>query len=198
MLDPAIIQLIGTLGGSLGGVLVGAFVTWLSLRTQYRMKLIELEEEARLRGKELLFQAYQTKVDRTAGELNALGKGVGSILGYYQAAGEDERQQLSATFIRVAKETFGSVKERFEQLEEARKSAGLENSSPVQMQSIRDFIAVNMDNVKTQDDIQRTLIHFINASLTIPALWQEVLDERCEAIFDEASGANRSLSKRVK
>jgi hypothetical protein len=188
-MDPAVIQLIGTLGG----VFIGAAGSWLGFRSQYHLKELELKEQARLRGKELLFQNYQKKVDGLSEELGSLGKGVGSILGFYAGTDEEAREQLDAAFFRIAKESVGVVRERFQELEEARKNAGLEAASPVQMQCVRDFLTVDMDAINTQDEIRHTLVSFIKTTALIPALWQDVLDTRSTAIFGEYVPDSRLL-----
>lgn len=189
MWDPAVIQLIGTLGGSLGGVLIGALVTWLSLRAQYRIKAMELQETTRLRGKELLFQTYQAKVGRVSDELKSLGAGVGGILGLYAGGDDEERKKLNATFFGVAKETVPSVRERFEDLEEARKKVGLAGACPIQMQAARDFLNQDLSGEKTQEEIQRILIDYVKTTATIPSLWEDVLEVKSEAIFGDDAKA---------
>ena len=47
--------LLGTLGGTFLGSLIGFFGTWLSMRYQHKIKSVELASQARLRAKELLF-----------------------------------------------------------------------------------------------------------------------------------------------
>lgn len=180
-MDAAWIQLIGTLGG----VGIGSLVTWLSQRSQYRLKELELKEQAKLRGKELLFQAYQTKVERVSQEIHDLGSGVGGILGLYAASDEEERQQLNQTFFRVAKESAPAIRERFEELEEARRKVGLAEDGPAQMDAVRGFLEHDMTGEKTADEIQRIVVDFAKATIAIPSLWEDVLEAHSETIFGE-------------
>src|SRR5207249_37436 len=100
---------------------------------------------------------------------------------------------LNATFFQVAKETVASVRERFEELEEARNKTGLGDACPAQMQTARDFLSLDMAGEKTQEEIQRILIDFVKTTMTIPNLWQDVLEVQSEAIFGDYAQGTKLL-----
>lgn len=178
--------LLGTLGGTLLGSLIGFFGTWLSIRYQHRIKSIELASQARLRAKELLFATYQDRINRISQRTTEFQSAFGTFLGAYKATqDENERQQINEGMLELLKQVYEFRREYFEELKEERRKIGLENTNPVQMSAIEDSLKLDISNIKSQTEGLQMVVGIVRMIAASDNLWQDVLAKKGEDLFSE-------------
>ena len=185
-MKPETYVLLGTLGGTLLGSLIGFFGTWLSMRYQHRIKSIELASQARLRAKELLFTTYQDRITRISQRATDLQSAFGSFLGMYKAIeDENERRQLNEGMLELLKQVYEFRREYFEELKEERRKVGLENTNPVQMSAIEDSLKLDISTIHSQTEALEMVVGIVRMIAASDNLWQDVLAKKGEDLFSE-------------
>jgi hypothetical protein len=185
-MTPEMTTLIGTLAGTAIGAIIGFLGTWLTLRYQYRMKATELLSQSQLKAKELLFSAYQQRIERINNKSRDMGESVGKLITLYQAStDQEERRQLNIAFFMIIKESYELYKEWFRELEEERNKVGLGNSSPAQVTAVREALAVDFQNITSEADVQRIFINWAKLVAAMDGLWQDVLAKKSEDLFSQ-------------
>jgi hypothetical protein len=183
---PETATLIGTLAGTFLGSFLGIIGTWLTLKSQYRIKALELSGQARLHAKELLFKAYQdriTQINKRSGDLQAM---LGTFLGVYQALdNENDRKQINEAMFTVFQQVYEFRREWFEELKEERRKVGLENSSPVQMAAIETSLRMDVSNITSQEQAKEMIVNIARMIAASDNLWQDVLVRKSEILFEE-------------
>lgn len=195
-MTPQEIALVGALAGAIGallGALIGSITTYritrLNLRHQLEMKSAELDSVAEIKRRELLFNAYQQRIQR----INDRGKDMGAAFG--QLAGtlaaiedEAEKRQLNAAMFTFIRESFEARREWFRELEEERAKVGLADTSPTQIKMIREALSVDLDDTPPADP-NRMYINFMKSVALMDGLWQDVLEKKSEDLFSKDTGS---------
>lgn len=191
-MTPETTTLIGTLAGTAIGGIIGFFGTWLTLKYQNRMKSAELASQSQLKAKELLFESYQRRIERINDRSKEMGESMGKLAAIYQATtNEAEKQKLNIAFFMIIRESYELYKEWFRELEEERNKVGLGDSSPVQVATMREALAVDFQNITTEADVQRIFINWTKMVAVMDSLLQDVLAKKSEDLFSE--DINRSV-----
>lgn len=192
---PEMTTLIGTLAGTAIGAIIGFFSTWVTLKYQHRMKSAELTSQSKLKAKELLFSAYQGRIERISNRSKEASEAVGKLIALYQAAtNEEERRQLNVAFFMIIRESYELNKEWFRELEEERNKVGLGESSPSQVAAIREALAVDFQNISSEADIQRIFVNWAKLVAVMDSLWQDVLAKKSEDLFSEDINSKSLIS----
>src|SRR5205807_1279955 len=158
----------------------------LTLRSQYRIKSVELSSQFQLRGKELLFEAYQERMRRISRRAEDMGRALGSIAGVYQAIDDEtERRQLSASMLVLVRESFDIYREWFEELKTERQKVGLQHSSPVQIAAIEHALNLNLQAPTNLQEANQIVINWAKMIAISDSLWQDVLAKKSEDLFRE-------------
>lgn len=129
---------------SLGPALITAGVSWLAFHSQLKLKDKEISAQAKLRARELMFNAYQGVLERREKEAVDIGGVLGQLGVAFQLA-DDEDAQLKA---RVAlMENLGAIITPLRglegQLEAELVKAGLSDRYKSQMSYIKDHANMN-------------------------------------------------------
>jgi hypothetical protein len=156
-MTPAETALVGALAGGIGtllGAAIGSFTTYritrLNLRHQFEMKAAEFESIAEIKRKELLFNAYQQRIQRIGERANEMGAAFGQLSGTLTAiTNEEEKRQINEAMFTLVKESFEVRREWFRELEEERAKVGLADTSPTQIKIIRDALSVDLGDSLT-------------------------------------------------
>lgn len=177
---PGVLQLIGTLGG----FALGTLTTWLTLRSQYKLKSIELSSQSRLKGKELLFGAYQSRIVSIRERGNEIGSAFSKLVPLAQSAKtDDEKRQVTDAFLTILTEGIAAQKEWFRELQEEIKEVGLEDKAVEQTARIREALINQPAQVTTEAEIMRLVVGWAKAVGLMDSLRQDVLTRRCENLF---------------
>ena len=175
--NPAFLQLAGTLGG----VGIGALTTWLTLRSQYQIKTAELDSQARMRAKELLFKTYQDRIARIHQRATDLQGALGTFIAAYKAIeDENERKQFNEGMFALLQQVYEFRREWHEELKEERRKVGLENASPIQMAAIESSLKMDVLAIRTQDELKEMIVNIVRMVAASDSLWQDVLVKKGE------------------
>lgn len=200
-MTPEQIALVGALAGAIGALLgaaIGSFTTYritqLNLRHQFEMKLAELDSVAEIKRRELLFSAYQQRIQRIGDRAKDMGAAFGQLGGTLTAiTDEAEKRQINEAMFTLIKESFEVRREWFRELEEERAKVGLANTSPAQIEIVREALSVNVENT-VPADTQRMYIDFVKTLAVMDGLWQDVLEKKSEDLFSQKAIAVRPAS----
>src|SRR3712207_2216821 len=84
---------IGTLLGAVIGSINTYRITRLTLQHQFEMKSAELESMAEIKRRELLFNAYQQRMQRINDKSKEMGEAIGKLSGMLLAITDEEEQR---------------------------------------------------------------------------------------------------------
>ncbi|MDT5159504.1 MAG: hypothetical protein QOH51_3861 [Acidobacteriota bacterium] len=195
-MTPEETTLVGAVAGSIGallGAVIGSVTTYcitrLNLQHQFEVKSAELGSVAELKRRELLFNAYQQRIQRIGDRGKEMGAAFGQIAGTLTGIDDEaEKRQINEAMFTLVKESFEVRREWFRELEEERDKVGLANTSPTQIEIIRRALSVNFDDT-VPVDTKRMFIDFAKTLALMDALWQEVLEKKSEDLFSKGIGS---------
>lgn len=174
-LGPAVVASAATLLGS-----------YLLFRNQLKTKVTEIKGQSELRARELLFDAYQKKIDRISKNANEAGTALGQ-LGALLRSEEDESAVEEALkslpyLMKVLKSGFW---EAVEDLENELKALEVPAKSADRIVSIKKGISVDIQSVTSFAEVQEIFMQWVNAVNAFYVLIEESLTRKAESLFSE-------------
>ncbi|MBD0369495.1 MAG: hypothetical protein ICV60_01470 [Pyrinomonadaceae bacterium] len=193
-MTPEQTTLIGTLAGALLGSVTTFAITWLTLRHQLQVKSAELDSVAEIKRRELLFDAYQQRIQRIADRGKDMAAAFGQLSGTLTAIEDEaEKRQINEAMFTLIKESFEIRREWFRELEEERAKVGLANTSPTLIEIIRKALSVDLEDTLPADT-KRMYIDFVKTLALMDTLWQDVLEKKSEDLFSAGIGSQKAIS----
>jgi hypothetical protein len=168
---------------SLGPALITAAVSWLAFRSQLKLKDKEIDAQARLKARELMFNSYQGLLERREHDAVEIGKVLGSLGVAFQLAEDDDEQRTA----RVAlMQSIGgilmSIRSIVDDLESQLANCGLSEKFKLQMSYIKDhadldFMSVPYNQIPAQYNVALTLLSYYSL------IQQAIVEKRRQDLF---------------
>ena len=178
-----------TLWLALGPAIVAGFFTalglWLIYRSQLKTKIAEIKGQAELRARELLFAAYQKRIDRIGESVDKFVGALFGFAGHLQALHdqEEEKKQAEGAILVLIKMTSDPMLDSIGELEEELRAIGLGEKRSKDIQFIRETLSANIDKA-TVIDFGAIYLNFMKAVGLFNALKEELLNRKCEGLFN--------------
>lgn len=167
-------------------VIVTATITYLASRHQFKMKLIEIKGQSELRARELLFDAYQKRLERILNELNEFDKSISLSIGELKGM-EDHKDVDNKYFpqlLKLFKGFLNDFEEEIAELEDELNKENLLNKRNMErltfMRNV--FSEVVNEDVKNEDSEKKTF-QVIRAARMFSRLIDELLEKKSTELF---------------
>lgn len=183
ILGPALLATLSTLAG-----------VWLTHHFQLKTKKTELDAQAKLKARELLFNSYQQKLDRKREALSKASSGMGQFIAQVKLAkDEEEKREILTLLNTLTSDVTDLITSYVDELEEELNREGLTHKRKKQM----DFIRANAKKhlqMKTTEELEAALFNVWKVSDAVAFLEQELLEKKCEDLFGEYLPKSQSLA----
>ncbi|PYS77762.1 MAG: hypothetical protein DMF70_16010 [Acidobacteria bacterium] len=138
-----------------------------------------------MRARELLFAAYQKRIDRIGESVDKFVGALFGFAGHLQALHdqEEEKKQAEGAILVLIKTTSDPMLDSIGELEEELKVIGLAGKRSKDIQFIRETLSVNLDKA-TVTDFGAIYLNFMKAVGLFNALKEELLNRKCEDLFN--------------
>jgi hypothetical protein len=162
-------------------VLITAVVSWKISRQQLTMKTEELKAQGDLRARELLFNAYQKKIERIGNNASEVGEAFGQMIGQMEGKRDEE---IAPALILTLKVTTDGFKSSIEELEHELSWSGLPASRQQDLVAIKQIFATDFDNLSVKE-IGPIYVRLMAALGIIYSLQTELTNKKAEDLFKD-------------
>lgn len=177
ILGPAVLTLLGSLA---------------ALRHQRLSKRHELDVNARMKARELVFNHYQKKLDRVTALSERFSKAVSELQRSQQQGGVDPGPAYSA-YLETLTLIVLMAKHEVEGVEDELRVYGLEKKYEAELDTIRNIIDKTW---QLEGDEMQKFEEYSNAIHTLTLVQQAALDARMQDLFSEHLPAMSPLKRR--
>jgi hypothetical protein len=156
---------------------------WLTQRYQFKIKRVELESQAKLRARELLFTAYQKRIDDGTKQAENIGRVFGQFIELLQREKDPPAQQEAwnaiACLMTVSKDSLLIwVRELESELQENQ----LEDIYKDDIVLIKATLAIDFDNIKLEQ-VGKVYMEFMRTLALIYSIRDALSDKRSKNLF---------------
>jgi hypothetical protein len=171
------------LGKILGPAIITGLSSYLIARNQFKTKELELTGQSEIKGKELLFNAYQKRIERISNVDKDFGDLISRITPLLEKSqGKLEIQQIGLVLRAIAKSAQPIPQEDVQELEQEIAEAGLAEKRKVQVDFIRAFSRIDWDQV-TPEQMLPLSFEMVKYVMLTSGLRGDLLTKKGEDLF---------------
>ena len=142
------------------------------------MKIAEIKGQSELRARELLFEAYQKRIDRIGESAKEFVGALMGLAGHLQGTTEEEsRRELEAAMIALIRMTSDPFRDSINDLDEELQAVGLAEKRQKDISFIRETLSIDLNKV-TVNDVGITYLNFMKAIGLFHSLKDELLNKK--------------------
>ena len=173
-LGPALLAALSTLAGS-----------WLTNHFQRENKKLELDRQAELRARELLFDAYQKRLEEYGKDAQQMTSALGKLAGNLSAEeDEEERQVVWEALIQIIQFTLDPLMIWARDLEVELQAVGLLGGYEAHVRRIKKALATDFSKVSLADK-DTVLPEFMMVFSSLTAIRDALSTKRCNDLFSK-------------
>jgi hypothetical protein len=180
-LGPAVVASAATLLGS-----------YLLFRNQLKTKIAELKGQSELRARELLFGAYQKKIDRINKNAGRAARELGKIGALLNS--ENDENALSEALkilLFLMKALKSGILEAVEELEAEVKILELSTKASDKIIAIRNGVSAELQGAISITQVQEIYFKWVNAINLFYSVSADILTQKAERLFGDLLPAPR-------
>lgn len=175
--------------------IVTAVVSYKIAKFQLQTKEIELKSQADIKARELIFNAYQKKIERISNldkDFAELFDRITPLLQQFQT--EEVNKQLGIIIFASIRLSFPVYQEDFQELEEELKKANLIEKRKTQIGYIKGYLATDLSKIGPDQTVD-LYYGFIKMMALFTSLRSDLLNYKCEELFSDCISNKNALSK---
>jgi hypothetical protein len=182
--NSSLLAVVGTLLGIGIGSISTFLATWLTLRNQVLLQKVEVRAQMELKARELLFGAYQRKIEASEKSLEDTGASLGKIeVSIEHLRTDAEKGAAIKPLVGGLAEMLSLYKRHVGQIETELKEAKLFDQSEELLGKIKEVLALDFAAL-TDEEIGQNYRKLLMFSGLISSLEYDLLNHKAEELFN--------------
>lgn len=183
----------------LGPALITGFTSYYIAKFQLRTKEIELKGQAEIKARELVFNAYQKKLEDRAKAAEELGRQLGQLVPYVQELEEKSGIVESTKPLIVLLQIISDVcREDFQDLENDLRQAGLHEKHQKKLAHIQRVLSFEVEKLTPQDvaTVQNQFLDLTKSYGLIASINNELINKKAMDLFSPLLDGTTTIVKK--